>query len=116
MGLTYVDVPVFNTPATELFRVPVASVPDVPPVFLTVGYRADTLATVKAYTAGATSLRTAFNASGSTTICEIIYFGFKFYIGKSIAEDTFACTEVTMLCKVTFLNLNFYPVLLWKIG
>lgn len=47
-----------------------------------------------------------FTSNVSCQKTQIVHFGFKFYIGKSIAKDAFACVEVTMPCKVTFLNLN----------
>lgn len=55
---------------TELFRVPVAQVRQLQPIYLTVSYQAETLASVKAYSAGKTSLRTAFNGTGFVTVCK----------------------------------------------
>nr|KAG5704395.1 hypothetical protein BaRGS_031101 [Batillaria attramentaria] len=64
IGLMY-NTTLFNTPSTEVFRIPVIKAkPDIPAVFLSVSYDAQTFADVQAYSAGKSSLRTSFNGSG----------------------------------------------------
>lgn len=69
LGLTY-NVTAFTSPTIELFRVPVASVTGLPPVYLTVTYQVQTLITVQAYSGGEADLRTAFNTSGYLLVGE----------------------------------------------
>ncbi|KAK7493718.1 hypothetical protein BaRGS_00015047 [Batillaria attramentaria] len=70
IGLMY-NTTLFNTPSTEVFRIPVIKAkPDIPAVFLSVSYDAQTFADVQAYSAGKSSLRTSFNGSGFVTVSQ----------------------------------------------
>lgn len=69
-GLMY-NTTLANTPNTLLFEVPLAKPnTELPPVKLIVSYDAQTFVNLQAYSAGETSLRTAFNGSGFVTVSQ----------------------------------------------
>jgi hypothetical protein len=70
IGLTYNNLSIFDTPSTELLRMPVAKTLGLPPIYLVVTAESLVQASVRAYSAGAAVLRSAYNASGYVTLCE----------------------------------------------
>ena len=79
LGVTF-NVSLDRSSTTQLIHVPVARIIGLPPVYLTVSYRADSAATVSAYSAGKASVRTAFNATGFVTACEGGWGGGIFFV------------------------------------
>ena len=69
MGLTY-NLTVWESPTTELLRMPVATSLGLPPIYLVVTAQSLMEASVRAYSSGAAALRTAYNGTGFVTLCE----------------------------------------------
>lgn len=69
MGLTK-NTTIWESPSSELFRMPVAQTLGLPPIYLVVSVQSSVHASVHAYSSGTASLRTAYNASGFLTLSQ----------------------------------------------
>ena len=72
MGVSY-NTTVRESPIEELLRFPVAKPQGLPPVYLVVTSQSLVFASVRAYSAGPSALKTAYSASGFVTLCKCLF-------------------------------------------